>query len=92
MTTEEMTRSSPAAAPVDARGIAARKLVEIYREARSEGQTVKMLEAIRALGATGSVEAAEYLKEIYDVTDPAKDAPIQHEVIRALGEVGRNER
>lgn len=75
---------------LDARTIAARKLAVLFEEARSEGQAEKMLEVIRALGATGSAEAAETLKEIYDRTESHKDRPLQHEVIRALGEVGRS--
>jgi hypothetical protein len=73
-----------------ARSIAARELVIIFEEARNEAATEKMIEAVRALGATGSVDAAEALKEIYERTESHKDGALQHEVIRALGEVGRN--
>jgi hypothetical protein len=73
-----------------ARSIAAGQLALIFEEARNEGKLDKMLEAVRALGATGSTEAAESLKEIYERTEAHKDAELQHEIIRALGEVGRN--
>jgi hypothetical protein len=92
-----MTIQQPTSVPVEgeashARTIAALKLAEIFREARNEADSDRMVEAVRALGATGSADAAETLKEIYDLSDPAKDRALQHEVIRALGDVARHAR
>jgi hypothetical protein len=89
VTTQEPTaKYGPATS--DARTIAARELITIFQKARNEGVTEKMVESVRALGATGSADAAEALKEIYERSDSHGDSELQHEVIRALGEVGRN--
>jgi len=69
----------------DARDIAARKLCQIYDSVPTGSE--RELEAIRALGGTGSAIAAEKLRAIYNSVPT--NSRREKEAIRAMGEIGR---
>lgn len=67
------------------KALVTKKLVGIFNESVAEADA--RLEAIRALGRVGGVDAAKKLVSIYNTAAAGSD--IRLEAIKALGEVGR---
>ncbi len=73
----------------DVRLTAALKLGTILDDLLRAEETTRALKVVQALGATGSVVAAEKLAQLFDQTE---DPALEDAIVAALGEVARNAR